>query len=393
VNELPALEHYSSVESLLSKLKPANPVYCIYPHVYAQAARNFISGFPGRVLYAVKACSNPAVLRILAESGIAHFDCASLVEIEAVRNVSEDACCYFMVPVRTRGEAHVAQEKFGVRHFLVDHQSGIERLATEIDMQRSVVFARMAVHHAAAMQDLSIRFGAPVEELPSLIRSIADTGAEPALAFNVGSMVTDPGAYRHSIAIAAGLLDRLPGTIRLVDIGGGFPRSYPGFDVPPLSEYFDSICGAAGRLPVADGGELLGEPGRALAAPGLSAISEVLQRRDDRLYLNDGMHGIFWDLRYEGQDEFASRCYRDGQRLEGKRRRFILYGPTCDAQDVLPAKVALPDDIRAGDHLEFGGLGAYSLSGRTDFNGRYSDHIVLIDALHRFPPGHSRYNL
>jgi ornithine decarboxylase len=385
-------EQYSSVEALLQELNPAEPVYCIYPHVYARAARNFIEGFPGRVLYAVKACSEPAVLKILSDAGVRHFDCASLAEIAAVSAACGDVRCYFMVPVRTRGEARTAQQEFGVRHFLVDHTSGIERLESEIDIGKSVVFARMAVHHASAMHDLSTRFGSPVEEIPSLIDSIAATGAEPALAFNVGSMVTSPEAYRHSIAVARKLLTDLPRKIRLVDIGGGYPRSYPRFAVPPLNDYFESIREAAAQLPLADGGEILGEPGRALAAPGMSAISEILQRKGDRLYINDGMHGIFWDLRYEGHNQYACRCYRDGQRLKGNLRPFTLYGPTCDSKDVLPEPVDLPDDIRPGDHLEFGGLGAYSLSGRTDFNGRYSEHIVMIDSPEQYPPGDTLYN-
>jgi ornithine decarboxylase len=187
-------------------------------------------------------------------------------------------------------------------------------------------------------------------------------------------------------------MSNLPFDIRLVDIGGGFPRSYPQFSMPPLDRYFEAISEAKHRLPVTAGGEILTEPGRALAAPGLSAISEVLLRKDDRLYLNDGMHGIFWELRYEGHKQFACRCYRGGERLQGKLRPFTLYGPTCDSADVLPEKVELPRDIRVGDHLEFGGLGAYSLSGRTDFNGRYSDHVVMLDSPDALPPGYSRYN-
>jgi ornithine decarboxylase len=35
-------------------------------------------------------------------------------------------------------------------------------------------------------------------------------------------------------------------------------------------------------------------------------------------------------------------------------------------------------DIRSGDYLEFGNIGAYSISGRTDYNGFYSDQIVSI---------------
>jgi len=383
------LEHYPCVESLLRKLNPAEPVYCIYPHVYRHTASGFVSGFPGRALYAVKACAEPAVISILVESGVRHFDCASLVEIEIVKSVYMDAHCYFMVPVLLRGEAQVAQERFGVRHFMVDHLSGINRLEAEIDMQRSVVFARMAVHHKSALYNLSLRFGAQVEEMPALMQAIAASGAEPALAFNVGTVVTSPDAYRHAISIATELLSKLSFRVRLVDIGGGFPKSYPNFPMPPLDRYFESIQAAKASMQLADDGEILAEPGRALAAPGLSAITEVLLRKDDRLYINDGMHGIFWELRYEGHDQYACQSYRDGKRLEGRLRPFTIFGPTCDSADELPGKVELPEDIQPGDHLEFGGIGAYSLSGRTDFNGRYSDHIVMIDSSDQYPPGYS----
>jgi len=387
------MEHYNSVESLLGQLAPAQPVYCIYPHVYRNTATDFVSGFPGRVLYAVKACSEPAVIELMIESGIRHFDCASLTEIETVKSVSENAHCYFMVPVLLRGEAGIAQARFAVRHFVIDHVNGIDRLKQEIDPHKAVVFARMAVHHEAALHDLSLRFGAPPQDMPGLIQAIADFGAEPALAFNVGTMVTHPEAYRYAISVASGVLDELPFKIRMVDIGGGFPRSYPQFPMPSLSRYFEAVSEAKTLLKLANGGEVLCEPGRALAAPGLSAITEVLLRKDDRLYINDGMHGIFWELRYEGHKSFACRSYRNGKRLNGKLRPFTIYGPTCDSADELPGKVELPEDIQPGDHLEFGGVGAYSLSGRTNFNGRYSDHIVMIDSQDQFPPGHRRYHL
>ena len=103
------MKHYGSVESLLTRLKPAQPVYCIYPHVYRSAAARFVDGFPGRVLYAVKACSEPAVIKPLVESGVRHFDCASLAEVKMVKSVGEDLNCYLMVPVLMRGEARAAQ--------------------------------------------------------------------------------------------------------------------------------------------------------------------------------------------------------------------------------------------------------------------------------------------
>ncbi|HWM28965.1 MAG TPA: hypothetical protein VNQ14_10945 [Woeseiaceae bacterium] len=381
----PELDSFASVASMLQSRRPAAPVYCIYPGLYEQTAKEFVAGFPGRVLYAVKANDHPVIIRLLNQAGVRHFDCASLPEIARVCSVCAEVTAYFMVPVRLRGAAREAQRKFGVHHFMVDHPSGIEPLADEIDMSRAVVFARMAVHHLSAMQDLSVRFGAPPADIPELLQRIAEKGAEPALAFNVGSSVTDPAAYSYAIGLAAAALSDLPFRLRLVDIGGGFPKPYPGFPVPPLQEYFETIAQAAAALPLADGGEILGEPGRALAAPGLSAVVEVLLRKSERLYLNDGMYGIFWELRFRGHERYPVRAYRDGKDIPGGTRQFKLFGPTCDGTDVLPGEVELPESIAPGDYLEFSNIGAYSLSGRTSFNGHYSDDIVTITDSRRVP--------
>ena len=80
------------------------------------------------------------------------------------------------------------------------------------------------------------------------------------------------------------------------------------------------------------------------------------------------------------------RTFRDGVLLAGETASFTVNGPTCDSEDTLPGKVELPRDIRPGDYLEFGRIGAYSLSGRTDFNGYYSDHVVTIASEAEFPP-------
>lgn len=379
-------EQYPDVGTLLRQLRPNEPVYCIFPHVYRKSTTAFLQGFPGRVLYAVKANAEPQVLDLLIEAGVRHFDCASLPEIELMQRFCPGGTHYFMVPTRIRGSARAAQAEHDVRHFMVDHLDGVSLLADEIDMSCSVVFARMAVHHESAMADLSVRFGEQPQDMPALLQSIRDHGAEAALAFNVGSSVTDPDAYRYAMNVTAEVLANLPFKIRLLDVGGGYPKSYPDFIVPHLDEYFHAVENSFADLPLADNAEVLGEPGRALAAPGMSAIVEVLLRKDDRLFINDGMHGIFWELRYDGHERFPVRAFRAGELHTGDTMAFTVNGPTCDSDDTLPGKVDLPKDIRIGDHLEFGNIGAYSLSGRTDFNGFYSDHIVTITSESERPP-------
>ena len=379
------MKNFADVQHMLRALAPANPVYCIYPHVYTATTGRFLSGFPGRVLYAIKANNHPAVIQCLLDAGIRHFDCASLVEVEQVRAADSNVNVYFMNPVRIRGAARAAQQEHGVRHFVIDHESALEPLLDEIDPGRSVIFARMAVHHFASRVDLSTKFGAKPEDVVPLLLAIAGSGAEPALAFNVGSFVTSPDAYTHAFETTRTVLDSLPFKIRLLDIGGGFPKSYPGIEVPPLEAFFDAIR-EFGRLPLSENGELLAEPGRALAARGMSIVAQVLLRKGDRLYLNDGMYGSFWELRYKVQERFAARTYRNTEVLDGGTTPFRLYGPTCDSGDMLPGLVELPESIAAGDYIEFGSAGAYSLSGRTDFNGFFSDTVVRIEAAGSRPP-------
>lgn len=380
-----ATQSFDSVAHMLRTISPDNPVYCIFPQVYAATTRRFLDGFPGRVLYAVKANNHPLVMGCMLDAGVRHFDCASLAEVEQVRALSPDARIYFMNPVRIPGAAAAAQSRHAVRHFVIDHESGLAPLLAEIDAASSVIFVRMAVSHATSRVDLSSKFGAKPEVVGALLEAIAAEGAEPALAFNVGSFVMSPDAFAHAFDTAHAVLDKLPFRVRLVDIGGGFPKSYPGLATPPLEDFFYAIRGFD-ALPLADGGELLAEPGRALAARGMSAVVQVLLRKGDRLYLNDGMYGAFWELRFRVHERYAARVYRGAEPLDGPAQAFRLYGPTCDSDDMLPGLVELPAAIAAGDYIEFGSIGAYSLSGRTDFNGFYSDTVVSIDSPDARPP-------
>jgi len=92
---------YGNVEDLLLAIDPHLPVYCICPHVYRESTQHFLDGFPGRVLFAVKANNHPEVLSQIFAGGVRHFDCASLEEIKLVAQVCPGSTMYFMNPVRT----------------------------------------------------------------------------------------------------------------------------------------------------------------------------------------------------------------------------------------------------------------------------------------------------
>ena len=55
-------DRFPDTEAMLRASRPREPVYCLFPHVYAENAARFVAGFPGRVLYAVKANDHPDVI-------------------------------------------------------------------------------------------------------------------------------------------------------------------------------------------------------------------------------------------------------------------------------------------------------------------------------------------
>jgi ornithine decarboxylase len=126
------------------------------------------------------------------------------------------------------------------------------------------------------------------------------------------------------------------------------------------------------------------EPGRALVAQGLSLVTQVIMRRGDRLYINDGIYGSFDEQRFAGFDEdYPARVYKlEGSKsarlVTGEKRPFRTYGPTCDSMDVLPRPQMLPDTVAAGDFLVFDAMGAYTVSSRSSFNGYYPDQWVEL---------------
>ena len=127
-----SLPRFASALKAIESLKPTEPLYLVHPEKFAAAAKQFLDGFPGDVLYAVKSNPHPVALTHLWNAGIRHFDSASLGEIEAVKGLFPDAICHFMAPVRLPGQAKAAFEKYGVTDFVVDSDAELDKLLAEI---------------------------------------------------------------------------------------------------------------------------------------------------------------------------------------------------------------------------------------------------------------------
>ena len=112
---------YSDVSQLLRQKTDDLPVFCFLPHRIEAATRRFCAGFPGKVMYAVKANPDRDVLSWIAQAGIDAFDTASIPEIALAKSVVSTAHCAYNHPIKPRASLVTAYKNWGVRDFVVDH--------------------------------------------------------------------------------------------------------------------------------------------------------------------------------------------------------------------------------------------------------------------------------
>lgn len=363
----PSLPRRPTVDAAISALRPEAPLHCLRPQAVTTASRAFAAAFPGDVLYAVKCNADPAMLRAVAAGGIAHFDCASEAEVRLVRTMFPDAAIHFMHPVKSRAAIRAAWHDCGVRDFVLDTDAELTKILAETGGGDLGLVVRLALPKGSAAYDLSGKFGAAPPEAAALLRAARPHAARLGLSFHVGSQCLDPGAWTRAMALAAEVIAASGVAVEIVDVGGGFPVAYPGSTPPPLADFMAAIRAGAALLP--PGVRLWAEPGRALVAGGASVVLQVQQRRGDALYVNDGVYGALSDAGAPGF-RFPHRLVRaGGEPAASVTRDFVLFGPTCDSADVMKGPWRLPADVREGDWIEVGQLGAYGTALRTAFNG------------------------
>ncbi|MGA9581752.1 MAG: type III PLP-dependent enzyme [Allosphingosinicella sp.] len=351
----------------IAKQRPVQPVTLLRPHAARRAARFFVEKFPGRSLYAVKANPSPDLLRILWDSGVTHYDVASIAEVRLVAGTLPNAVQCFMHPVKAE-EAIAEAYELGVRTFSLDTMEELEKIvratgeATDLNL---CVRIRVSSDHSKL--SLASKFGAEPDEMKELLFATRQVADALGICFHVGSQAMSPTAYYEAMERVRAAIVEAAVTVDIVDVGGGFPSVYPGMEPPPLEAYFDVISRAFESLPVSYSSELWCEPGRALCAEYASVLVRVEKRRGDQLYINDGAYGALFDAAHVGW-RFPVKLLRDDESVV-RDMPFSFYGPTCDDLDHMAGPFHLPADVGPGDYIEIGMLGAYGCAMRTAFNG------------------------
>ena len=223
----------------IARQRPVQPVTLLRPHAARRAARFFVERFPGRSLYAVKANPSPDLLAILWDSGVTHYDVASISEVRLVHQTLPQAVICFMHPVKAEEAIAEAYFEHGVRTFSLDTMDELDKIvrATSQDGLAASdlnLLVRIRVSSDHAKLSLASKFGADPRDVASLLMAARQAADALGICFHVGSQAMTPAAYAEAMERVRQAIVEAAVTVDIVDVGGGFPSSYPGMEPPPL---------------------------------------------------------------------------------------------------------------------------------------------------------------
>ncbi|MFA6562453.1 MAG: type III PLP-dependent enzyme [Verrucomicrobiia bacterium] len=335
--------------------------------------------------FAVKANSLPAIVRTLYKAG-ASFDVASMPEFMIVyENIKE-------MPAKQRQDwiwdkiiyanpikATETLEQLDQYKPLVTFDNSEEIKKIKRHAPHAGLALRLKVPNTGAMVELSSKFGAAPGEAVDLILEADKAGlVVEGLSFHVGSQTTNFENYVQAINLAANIFkeakERGYTKMNLLDIGGGFPAPYDA-SVKPFRELAKIINREIERL-FPKNIQILAEPGRFLVATAATAVSKIIGKavRDGKLcyYINDGVYHTFSGVIFD-HCHYHLKSFK-----KGATQICSIFGPTCDALDVVSMAENLPD-LQLGDLLYSENIGAYSHASSTYFNGFPPAKVVHVN--------------
>jgi len=283
-----------------------------------------------------------------------------------------------MHTVKSKKSISSAYFDHGVRSFALDHKDELRKILAATNQAKDLnLFVRIAVSNEHAEIDLSRKFGALPSEALGLVRLCKEHAKKLGISFHVGSQCMHKISYSKGIAEIGNIIKKTKIIPDVINVGGGFPSIYPDLNPEPLINYIEEIKKSLTNLKLSNLPEVICEPGRAIVAESGSTIVKVLLRKKQNLYINDGTYGTLFDA---GVPNFIlpNKMLSSGRIQSKKLTSFSFFGPTCDSLDYMKGPFLLPNNIKEGDYIELGQLGAYGLTFRTKFNGFYSDEIFEV---------------
>ena len=338
------------------------------------------------IAFAVKANSNVAVLRTLAQLG-AGADVVSEGEVRRAlaAGVPPERIVFSGVGKSEPEIAFALQA--GVAEINVESEAEL-RLVDAV-AQRLGTRAQVAIrvnpdveaggHAKISTGKAENKFGVSLSEAERLYANASNmAGVIPVgVACHIGSQITDLAPMEAAFTKMRALVERLRAegmSVRRLDLGGGLGVPYFNQPTPPAPDVYAAMVA---RVTLGLDVALAFEPGRMIAANAgvlLSRVIHIHERPEGRrfLVLDAAMNDLIRPAMYDAYHDI-----RPVRPREGQAQAYDVVGPICETGDTFTRDRVLPP-LAAGDLVAFMTAGAYGAVMSSEYNSRLLAPEVLV---------------
>ncbi|PIE13741.1 MAG: diaminopimelate decarboxylase [Rhodobacterales bacterium] len=348
-----------------------------------------LAGTDHLVCYAMKANSNQAVLKLMADLG-AGMDVVSGGEYARAKaaGVPGERIVYSGVG-KTRAEMQAALAG-GIRQFNVESEpelATLNQVALSMGLTAPIALrinpdVDAKTHEKISTGKSENKFGIPISRASQVYAEAARMKGIEVVGIDVhiGSQITDLAPYRAAYQKVAELTKTLRDqghNIRRLDLGGGLGIPYERSNTaPPLPiEYGQMIKEILGDL----GCEIEIEPGRLIAGNAGILVTEViyLKQGEDRQFLivDAAMNDLIRPAMYEAHHDIIPV---QEPHAGAAQQHYDIVGTVCESGDTFAKARNLPQQS-AGDLIAFRSAGAYGAVMASEYNSRPLIPEVLVD--------------
>lgn len=366
------------------------PFYCYSTATLERHYRVFAAPFPKGTLiaFSVKANSNLAVLRTLAQLG-AGADVVSGGELKKAlaAGIPADRIVFSGVG-KTRAEMRAALAA-RIHQFNVESEPELQALSEVAHEAGATAPITIRVNpdidartHAKITTGTSeTKFGVPwsraraVYRLASSLPNLCVVGVDVHIGSQIIELAPFEAAFQRVAELVADL--RKDGhNIERIDLGGGLGVPYAQDNTPPPDPgaYGEMVARLTGNL----GAKLIFEPGRLIAANAGILVASVIYVKDGEaktfLIIDAGMNDLIRPAMYDAYHDIVPVK----EVVPGTPRvPYDVVGPVCESSDIFAASRGLPE-LKAGDLIAIMTAGAYGAVMASAYNARPLAPEVLV---------------
>ncbi|MBU3678653.1 MAG: diaminopimelate decarboxylase [Candidatus Kapabacteria bacterium] len=360
------------------------PVYVYQADIIEQKLarlRNAFASSPVRIMYACKALTNGAVLRLMNELGTG-LDAVSLQEVQLGLRAGFSPRNILFTPSMIAFEELCAVAEMGVQ-VNIDTISVLERFGTTYGGSIPVCI-RINPHIMAGGNDristghIDSKFGISIHQIRHVLRVVRSHNMSiNGLHMHTGSDILNADVFLQGAELLFEIAESFP-DLTFLDFGSGFKVAYkPDDTATDVEELGAKLCGrlsefnATRERPV----ELWLEPGKFLVSESGTFLTRVnvVKQTTSTVFagVDSGFNHLIRPMLYNAYHHITNLSNPNGV-----HRVYSIVGYICETDTFAwDRKIA---EIREGDVLAFANAGAYGFSMASNYNSRLRPAEVMV---------------